>query len=100
MKKLQFLSVFIVFLYACGEDDMVKKLTDDVGVVIATPYLWKTSLHQKEPVSNGYLKFPVMYNDNILVPVTNGEEGNFLALMNTADGKLLWKWRDLFFESE
>ena len=91
----------VAFLFSCKTEnnDVIRQIYDQ-GVVITTPFIWKTSLHEKEPASNGYITFPIMYNENILVPITNGEEGNFLALMNTSDGKVLWRWRDVFIEYE
>ena len=93
----------VIASFSCETEKSNNNVThrmDDQGVVIATPYIWKTSLHHKKPASNGNLKFPIIYNDNILIPITNGEEGNFLALINTDDGKVLWRWRDLFSVTE
>ena len=103
MKKFFFIHLFVIFSYSCvkeRKDDNIIRQIDNSGAVIAAPYIWKTSLHLKEPVSNGNLKFPVMYHDNVLVPISNGEEGNYLALLNTIDGQVIWKWRDIFLENE
>jgi len=100
MKKFIFIFVAFVFLCSCEKDRKVKYQLDNTGVVIAAPYLWKTSLHQKEPASNSFLKYPIIYNDNILVPTTKGEDSRLLSLINTIDGSVLWRWNDLFRESE
>ena len=101
MKTLNFFSILIFFLYSCGverENEEVIKQINDMGVVIATPYIWKTSLHEKEPTSNSRIKHPIVYNDNILVPTTNGENNRSISLMSSKDGKILWNWNNLFGE--
>ena len=87
-----------VFLNSCNEvkNDDVFHRTDDTGVAIATPFLWKTSLHQKEPMSNSHIKNPIIYNNNIIVPTTNGEENRALSLIDSNDGKILWDWDDFY----
>ena len=69
---------------------------DDKGVVISTPFIWKTSLHQKEPESNSYIKYPIIYNDNIVVPTTNGKNNWFISMINTKNGEIMWHWNDVF----
>ncbi|MCL2073386.1 MAG: PQQ-binding-like beta-propeller repeat protein [Marinilabiliaceae bacterium] len=89
----------IVFLSSTcqrEEESNVQRIFDDQGVAIATPFLWKTSLHQKEPTSNSYIKNQIIYNNNIVVPTTNGEESRALSLLNTIDGKILWSWDDIY----
>jgi outer membrane protein assembly factor BamB len=39
-----------------------------------------------------------VYNDNIVVPTTNGDNIRQLSMLNSKDGKILWKWNDLFEE--
>ena len=90
------LIVFSLICSCCGIENEIKRTTDDTGVVIATPYLWKTSLHRKEPMSNSFIIFSIIYNDNVLVPTTNGEESRALSLINSKDGKILWNWDDLY----
>jgi len=96
--------IFLCFLFITScrvdVDEIVKYQVDNQGVVIATPYLWRAILHQKEPVSNGVIKFPILYHDNVLVPATNGVEGCLLSLINTKDGSVLWHWSDLFYDTE
>ena len=98
IKVIKIFSILIAILCSCGceKDDIVNRQTDDKGVVIATPFLWKTSLHEKEPESFSFLKFPVVYNDNILVPTSNGDENDRLSLINSTTGEILWHWDDIF----
>ena len=97
MKKFVFFLIIIFISSSCKEEIMLHQI-DDQGVIIATPYLWKTSLHEKEPASNGFLKFPIMYNDNVLIPTTNGKNSHKISLIDSKDGKFLWRWDDIFAE--
>jgi len=99
MKVFSFFSVFTVFLLSCGcekEESIVKRQSDDMGVVIATPYLWKKSLHIKEPMSNSLIKNQIIYNNNFVVPTTNGKEKRSLSLIDSNNGNVLWNWNDFF----
>jgi len=99
MKVFSFFQLFMVFLFSCGcekDEFIVKKQTDDKGVVIATPFIWKTSLHQKEPMSNSIIKNQIIYNDNIVVPRTNGYKSRSISLISSKDGKVLWDWKGQF----
>ena len=100
IKVIKIFSILIAILCSCGceKDDIVNRQTDDKGVVIAAPYLWKTSLHEKEPISNSHISNPVIYNDNILVPTTNGDKSRSLSLISSKDGKILWDWDGQFDE--
>ncbi|MDR0295680.1 MAG: PQQ-binding-like beta-propeller repeat protein [Prevotellaceae bacterium] len=99
MKILSFFSIFMVFLFSCGcekEKDVVKKQVDDKGVVVAIPFIWKAKLHQKSSEANGYINNSVVYNDNIVIPTTNGEKGRYISLLDTKTGKYLWHWEDMY----
>ncbi|MCL2073749.1 MAG: PQQ-like beta-propeller repeat protein [Marinilabiliaceae bacterium] len=79
------------------KNDEVFQRVDDMGVVIATPFLWKTSLHEKEPVSNGFVFPPVYYMGNVLISTTNGDKNvNKFTLIDTDIGKTIWSWDDQF----
>ena len=99
MKKccLLIFSMHVIFS-SCKEEtnNNVFHQTDDKGVVIATPYLWKTSLHNKEPESNSHIVDPIIYNGNVVVPTTNGNQSRSISLLNSDDGKILWKWDDIY----
>ena len=101
MKKIFLVLSAIISVVSCNlekENEVIHQI-DDQGVVIATPYIWKTSLHQGNPASNSFVKFPVVYNDNVVIPTTNGDN-IYLSFLNTLDGKILWRWNDVFEESE
>ena len=85
----------IFFLSACQKEDYAQLKLDDKGVVISTPFIWKTSLHQKEPESNSYINNPIIYNDNIVVPTTNGKDNRLISMINTKNGEIMWHWNDL-----
>ena len=103
MKKYHFIMVslaLIVSTSSCQDEDNkdVKRQTEDQGVVIATPYLWKSSLHQQYPMSNSYIKNPIIYNQNIVIPITNGDSSRSLSLIETINGKTIWIWNDIYDE--
>ena len=98
MKNCFLLLSFYVFLNSCNEvknDDVFQRI-DDHGVVVSTPFLWKTSLHQKEPMSNSYINNQIIYNDNVVVPRTNGNKSRSISLIDSKDGKILWDWDDFY----
>jgi outer membrane protein assembly factor BamB len=66
------------------------------GEIVALPYLWKTNLHEKEPVSTSVFLNGVYYKGNIVAPTTNGGNNRCLSLISSKDGKILWAWDDRF----
>jgi len=91
--------LWILLLFSCQEEDVVKRQINDQGVVIATPYLWKKPLHEKDVISNGYIMLPVYYNGNILIPTTNGtvhDNIHKFTLVDAVNGKTVWDWDDQF----
>ena len=101
MKKccLLIFSMHVIFS-SCKEEtnNNVFHQTDDKGVVIATPYIWKTSLHQQEPMSNSHISNQIIYNDNVVVPRTNENNSRSISLLDSKDGKILWDWSDFYKE--
>jgi len=41
-----------------------------------------------------------VYNDNVVVPTTNGKEPLGLSLICSVDGKTIWRWDDLFSDRD
>ena len=78
-----------------GESN-VQRIIDDQGVVIATPFLWKTSLHKKEPMSNSHISNQIIYNESIVIPRTNGNNNRSISLVDTKNGNVLWDWDDFY----
>jgi outer membrane protein assembly factor BamB len=100
MYKLFYLTLAMVVIVACSKDDPSLFQTDNNGVIISQSYLWKSSLHEDNTFhSNGYVEFPVIYDDNIVVPTTDSDGKQFLSMINTNDGETKWKWNDVFTES-
>lgn len=98
MKSIIFLSFIFVFFYSCcseNEYDQVKRQTDDQGVVIATPYLWKKLLHKSKIAPNGFIIRPIYYKNGVVIPMTNDDDC-MLALIDVDNGKTLWEWDDEF----
>ncbi len=81
---------------SCSKEDTNTVITDDNGVVISKPYLWKTSLHLSDPVSNSGMSSQVYYNNNFLSPITNGGNNRLLAMIDSDNGNILWQWDDRF----
>jgi outer membrane protein assembly factor BamB len=100
MNKLFYIFLAILIITSCSKDDPSLFQTDNNGVIISQSYLWKSSLHEDNVFhSNGYVEFPVIYDDNIVVPTTDSDGNQFLSLINTYDGETKWKWNDIFTES-
>ena len=96
MKSI-FFALCILFITSCSHeiDEGVRRQTDDKGVVITTPYLWKKSLHLNEIAPNGFIIPQVHYKNGVLIPMTDGENHMF-SLIDTDNGKTLWDWADEF----
>ena len=94
-----FFLLFNFLFNSCKEEnDDVLQQVDEQGVLVSTPFLWKTSLHQKEPISNSHISNKIIYNEKIVIPLTNGKENRTISLINTKDGKIIWQWNDLYEE--
>lgn len=78
------------------ENDTPKYRTNEEGEIISFPFLWKVNLHKDIPLFNGTLDFPIYFQENIVVPMTDGEEGRLLVMLDPSDGKVLWEWDDRF----
>jgi outer membrane protein assembly factor BamB len=97
MKKIILFLVLSIFLTtSCCKEDTPTTQTDENGVVISKPYIWKTSLHLSEPVSNSGISAQVYYNGNFLSPITDGGNNRKLAMIDSDNGDILWQWDDRF----
>jgi outer membrane protein assembly factor BamB len=96
MKAFKFMVIFIIFTTSCCKDDDIKTKTDSDGVIVSLPYIWKTSLHQNGAVSNSNFDVPIIYNNNILIPTTNGGNNRLMSLINSKTGEYVWSWDDRY----
>ena len=97
MKTITTLLILFIFMASCHkDDDTTTTQTDENGVITLLPYQWKKSLHLNGVVSNGIIRKAIYYNNNIAIPTTEGKDKRFLTLINTNDGKTLWKWNDSY----
>jgi len=96
MKK--YLNIVIVFFVcSCNKDiNNIEHLLDNTGVVIATPYLWKTSLHNGIPIENSFIFYPIIYKNSIVIPTTSNGSRRNLSALDVKNGKTLWCWDDSF----
>ena len=63
MKTFLNIILTILLLTQCRKDDVPDFQTDKNGVIILQPYQWKSMLHENGVFhSNGYIKFPIIYN--------------------------------------
>jgi len=100
MNKIYYIFLASFFIASCSKDDPSFFQTDEEGVIISQSYLWKSSLHENNIFrSNGYVEFPVVYNENILIPITDSEGNKYLSMINSGNGKIEWKWNDILYES-
>lgn len=89
----------IILTTSCSKDDILDIKKDDNGIVIALPYLWKKTLHESGKfTSNGFIRDPIYYNNNIGIPTTNGGTNRFLTMINAEDGATLWQWDDRYYK--
>ena len=87
-------SLFLVASCDRGKLPNTETQTDSNGVYISLPFQWKKSLHKNGIQNNGHLDFPIYYNNNIVIPTTNGKNNKFLTMINPDNGKELWNWND------
>ncbi len=97
MKQLVLILITsLLFTVYCCKEEPLDTVTDEHGVVISKPFIWKTSLHLSNPVSNSGMSSQVYYNNNFLSPITNGGNNRMLAMINSDNGDILWKWDDRY----
>jgi len=100
MYKIFYLILAIIVIFACSKDDPSLYQIDNNGIVISQSYLWKSSLHEDNIFhSNGYVEFPVIYDENILIPTTDSNGNQYLSLISTTNGEIEWKWNDILEET-
>ena len=88
------LTVLLTLLFACKKDMPLDRTAN--GVVVSRSYNWKTPQYSGGPSMTGsYFMSPIYYNGNIAVP-TIGEGKQYMTLLDSDNGNILWKWSDLF----
>ena len=98
IKHNLFLVIFI-FAVACSKDESLLFQTDDNGVIISQSYLWKFSLHGSNVFqSNGHFDYTIIYNQNIAIPTTDNDGAQYMTMINTNNGEIIWQWNDIFLE--
>jgi len=91
------LFVFCLYSTSCRKEENIDIKTDENGVALSLPYIWQKSLHiSGEFYSNGFFKFPIIYNDNIAIPTTGEDGSQYMTMVNTTNGETLWEWNDIF----
>jgi len=103
MKSVNILCILIILLLgsSCFREENPKLETNAEGEIISLPYVWKKNLHKGEPEFNGSMDFPIYYNQDPIIPMTNGASGKLLTRIDPEDGKTIWEWDDRFVkESE
>ncbi|MCK4664105.1 MAG: PQQ-like beta-propeller repeat protein [Bacteroidales bacterium] len=100
MKTYLSILLLVFSLTCCNKGEIIGIQFDDNGVIISLPYQWKKSLHSSNTYhSNGYIKFPIIYNENIIIPTTGKDGTQYLSMVNSNTGKIEWQWNDIFTES-
>jgi len=97
MKSVNF-SILILFLLgsSCFREEGPKLQTNEEGEIISLPFVWKKNLHKGNPDFNGNFHFPIYFEGNPIIPMTDGSTGKLLAMINPEDGKTIWEWDDRF----
>lgn len=96
MKTILIILSCFILITSCSEDDIPNNKTDENGVIVSMPYIWKRSLHLSTPVSNSGIKVPIYYNNNFVSPITNGGNNRLLAMIDSDNGDILWQWDDRY----
>jgi len=101
MERILYLILTIIILaISCNKDDLSDFQKDENGVIVSLSYIWIKSLHKDNTFhSNGYVEFPVIYDENILIPTTDSNGNQYLSMINTSDGETKWKWNDILEET-
>ncbi len=93
-----FITLLISSLFLVASCDRNKLLSDtqydDNDILIKLPFKWKKSLHKNGIENNGLIDLSIYYNDNIVIPTTNGKDNKYLTMINPDDGEELWNWND------
>lgn len=88
----------ILLILSCSKEDTIVNPIDADGVVVSRNFLWKKSMHEGDPSSNGFVLSPIVYGNNILIPTTNNQIQN-LTMLNKDTGNTVWQWDDRFDKS-
>ena len=98
MKNIFYLSLTIIILaISCSKDDLSEFQKDDKGVFIALPYQWRISLHEDDIFhSNSRIKYPIVYNNNIVIPTTDKDGNRYISMINSNNGEAIWQWNDIY----
>ena len=98
-KKITFIGLILVlsvFMTQSCRKDLPSLDRTANGLVVSRSYNWKTPQYSGGPSMTGsYFKSPIYYNGNIAVP-TIGEGKQYMTLLDSDNGNILWKWSDLF----
>lgn len=91
--------LFIGFLLtaSCCKEETSPFQVDENGVIISQPSLWKYALHESGSFySNGFFKPTIIYEQKIAIPTTGTDGTQYMSMINTSNGKLEWKWSDVY----
>ncbi|MCK4664104.1 MAG: PQQ-binding-like beta-propeller repeat protein [Bacteroidales bacterium] len=96
MKTYLSILLLVFFLTCCNKGEIIGIQFDDNGVIISLPYQWKKSLHADNVFhSNSYFRTPIKYNNNIAIPTTDANSKRYMTMINSNNGKTIWKWSDI-----
>jgi len=96
MKYIIAVLVVFFFMASCHKEDDTNTEKNENGVITSLPYQWKKSLHLDDVVSNSRFKAPIYYNNNIVIPTTNGNNNRLMTLINPNNGDFIWSWDDRY----
>jgi outer membrane protein assembly factor BamB len=96
MKTLLTIVIASFFLVtSCRKEEIPNERVEN-GIVVSRAYNWKKSLHQNGIFSNSSFDIPIVYNGNIAIPTTSGENIRQMTLLNPDNGDFIWSWDDRF----
>lgn len=86
---------YFFLMVACHKEEIP---TTENGVFVSLPHVWKKSLHQYGAFSNSYFNVPIIYQNNIAVPTTNGNI-KYMTMVDKDNGNTIWKWTDIYYQN-
>jgi hypothetical protein len=99
MKSIISILIVLILLGAsCTKEDFPRLQINDEGEIVSLPYFWKKLLHKSSPEYFGFLKYPIFFNQNPIIPMTDGGYGRLLSMINRENGETIWEWDDRFIQ--
>ena len=72
-KTILLLVIILLVHPSCTKDEPIGEFTEENGVIVSVPHLWKRNLHKNnQPFSNSIIDAHLVYNGNPIIATTEG----------------------------